>query len=168
MHSLSISWLLLCFLLPFFYYGQGVPCSSIEFDQFDFWLGEWEVYDTNGVIVGESKISKQYNNCLLLEEWKSTAQNRGTSYNYFNPQDNSWNQLWIDNQGGVLELKGVFEGNQMLLESKPFKRQNSFVINQIRWVNQDNGTIAQIWEIYTSEKKLVSTLFHGIYKRKKD
>ena len=104
----------------------------------------------------------------MLEEWKSTAQNRGTSYNYFNPQDNSWNQLWIDNQGGVLELKGVFEGNQMLLESKPFKRQNSFVINQIRWVNQDNGTIAQIWEIYTSEKKLVSTLFHGIYKRKKD
>ncbi|MBD99768.1 MAG: hypothetical protein CMO34_08015 [Verrucomicrobia bacterium] len=168
MHRLKIISLCISLCLPFFICGQNPPCSSIEYNQFDFWEGKWEVLDTNGVKIGENNISKQYNNCLLIEEWQSTSLNKGTSYNYFSPIDSSWNQLWIDNQGGVLELKGKMEGKQMVLRSKPFKRQDIQVYNQIRWVNHDTNTVKQIWELYSIEGLQQSTLFHGIYKRKKE
>ena len=31
------------------------PCSQPEYRQFDFWLGEWEAFDTNGQKAGDSK-----------------------------------------------------------------------------------------------------------------
>ena len=30
------------------------PCSSPEYRQFDFWLGEWEAFSTNGQKAGDS------------------------------------------------------------------------------------------------------------------
>jgi hypothetical protein len=34
-----------------------VPCNQPVFRQFDFWIGEWDVYNTNGKKAGDSKIS---------------------------------------------------------------------------------------------------------------
>ena len=40
---------------------------------------------------------------MLQENWISNTVNKGTSYNYFNPVDTTWNQLWLDNQGSIVE-----------------------------------------------------------------
>lgn len=144
--------------------AQTSACTSKQHNQFDFWLGAWNVYDTNGVKVGENTISKQYSNCLIVEEWQSAGVNRGTSYNYYNTQDSSWNQLWIDNQGSILELEGGIEEGKMVLRSKPFKvNAGEDRINQISWVPRSNNTVHQIWEVYSTDGLLVNTLFHGVY-----
>lgn len=41
--------------------SANVPCAccSENYNQFDFWLGEWDVYNINEKLVGTNTITKQ-------------------------------------------------------------------------------------------------------------
>ena len=45
------------------------PCSAAEFGQFDFWVGNWDVYNPRGQMVANSLIEKVYG-CGVRENWK--------------------------------------------------------------------------------------------------
>jgi len=53
------------------------PCSDPVYRQFDFWLGQWDVYSPKGKKAGDSKISLILDSCIILEEWTSTAITNG-------------------------------------------------------------------------------------------
>ena len=143
------------------------PCCDDFHQQFDFWVGDWIVLDTAGNQVGTNTISKKESNCFLEEHWKSSQGSTGTSMNYFDKSDTTWNQLWIDNSGYVLKLKGVFDAGSMILKSDLNKGQKGvFFYNQIRWTKNSDGTVTQLWESYEENGKLIQTLFKGIYKSK--
>ena len=81
-------------------------CCGDEYRQFDFWIGDWMVFDTTGKLVGNNQIVLLEDHCVLQENWKSgDSKYSGTSYNYYDNTDETWNQLWLDNQGGILKLK---------------------------------------------------------------
>lgn len=146
---------------------QTVGCLDSANNQFDFWVGHWNVYDTSGVIIGENVIVKDYDNCLLQEKWTSSSVNRGTSLNYYNPADSTWNQLWLDNQGGILKLKGRFESDRMVLRSDLAQGTNiDYYYNQISWIPHPDGSVHQVWGIYNAQHKLLQTAFYGVYKKK--
>ncbi len=161
--------ILILLFIPAFSNAQNKGCNYSQSNQFDFWIGEWDVYDTLGNLVGENRIEKQYENCVIQENWTSTGVNKGTSYNYFNPKDSSWNQLWLDNQGSILILKGNYENDRMKLKSDliPGKKV-AFYYNEIVWVNNPDGTVSQIWSIYDEHDNFLQQAFYGIYKRKED
>ena len=94
-------------------------CCNETQKQFDFWVGEWIVLDSLGNKVGENQISKIEENCIVLEHWTGAKGGTGTSHNYYNKTDSTWNQLWIDNKGNVLKLKGQLESGKMVLKSDP-------------------------------------------------
>ncbi|MDX1284953.1 MAG: hypothetical protein R3182_08080 [Draconibacterium sp.] len=143
------------------------PCCDEQHLQFDFWKGDWNVYDTTNTLVGTNLVVKLENGCILQENWKSINGGSGSSYNYFNKTDSTWNQVWIDSQGGVLELKGSFVGNKMTLKSELTKgSKGGLYYNQISWTPNSDGTVTQLWEIYAENGKLINTSFKGIYKRK--
>jgi hypothetical protein len=148
---------------------QKCACCSDENDQFDFWVGSWSVYDTLDNFIGSNDIVKQYDNCLIQENWKSKGKNRGTSYNYYNPKDSSWNQLWIDNQGTILELKGSFKNGKMILKSDLIKGQKvDWYYNRITWEQIEKGYVKQVWDILDKEDNILRSLFTGIYKPEKE
>ena len=82
------------------------PCSTPEFRQFDFWVGEWVVHDSTGKEVGKNTITRVEGGCALTERWTSSSGTTGRSLNYYSLADSSWHQVWVDNAGTVLELKG--------------------------------------------------------------
>ena len=150
-------------------FGQQVGCTRLENSQFDFWVGNWNVYDRQDKKVGENRIEKQYENCLIQENWVSTAANKGTSYNYYNPADSTWNQLWVDNQGSILNLSGGFQDDRMILKSGlQTSQKGQQYYNQISWINKPDGTVHQVWEILNPAGAVLQTAFYGIYKRKED
>ena len=54
------------------------PCEKDSvYNQFDFWVGEWKVYDKNGQLAGTSKITEILDNCVILEEWTSSGSQQG-------------------------------------------------------------------------------------------
>jgi hypothetical protein len=49
------------------------PCAAAEHRQFDFWLGDWEVRDATGKLVGHNGIEAAHNGCALIEHWWSVV-----------------------------------------------------------------------------------------------
>ena len=143
------------------------PCSSENYKAFDFWEGDWTVYNTEGKIVGTNTVVKLQDNCVLQENWKaSNGNNTGTSYNYFNAKDNTWNQVWISNNGNILNLKGnITDDGVMVLKSELVQGKRGKYYNQITWSKNDDGSVTQRWDILSENDKPLTKAFEGIYKK---
>lgn len=75
------------------------PCTSREYRQFDFWIGDFDVQDFEGAVVGENTISLHLGGCLLMESWRGGSGMHGMSMNFYDPSDDTWNQIFVDNNG---------------------------------------------------------------------
>lgn len=145
---------------------KQLPCSSKEYQQFDFWGGNWNVYNTNNKLIGKNTVLKLPNACGIQENWESkTSNNLGTSYNYYNATDGTWNQLWIDNSGYSLNLKGSLKGNKMILKSKLVKSKKGNYYNQITWTKNTDKTVTQVWDLISEQNVKIKELFRGNYKK---
>jgi hypothetical protein len=149
------------------------PCESNPiFNQFDFWLGEWEVYDLKGNIAGYSKITKILDNCVVLEEWTSaTAQQglvfSGKSYNSYNAASKQWQQNWVDNTGGTTEyLTGYFENNAMHFKSRSFSLNDKLAVRKLTFYKLDNKKVRQHGEISFDDEKTWTTEYDLDYRIK--
>ena len=142
------------------------PCDAAAFHQFDFWLGSWSVYDKQGNKLGENTISSRHNHCLLQEEWKSVSGNHGSSFNFFDSEHQHWNQVWVDNQGGILRLTGNSKvAGRMVLESGWALADSMETKQRISWLLQTDSTVHQVWEVIQKDGGNSTTLFYGIYKK---
>ena len=170
MKQFQILFLLFFATTPFAVFSQtnaeNCACCSENYNSFDFWLGEWQVFDKNEKLVGTNSITKQYDNCVIQEKWISQGKNRGTSYNFFDKTDKTWNQVWIDNSGFVLRLKGNYTNGSMVLKSKLVQGQNGKYYNQISWTLNNDGSVTQLWELFNEKHQKISVAFKGIYKKK--
>ncbi|MBA4746511.1 MAG: hypothetical protein H2058_14745 [Muricauda sp.] len=146
---------------------QNCNCCSENHRAFDFWVGEWEVVNfQDGSLAGSSVISKEEGGCVIRENWTSAkAGYTGTSLNFYNTQTNEWEQLWIDNAGASLKLKGNRINNQMILTSDEFtKSDGKKYRNRITWTKNDDGTVRQLWEVI-GEGNSTSIVFDGLYRK---
>jgi hypothetical protein len=89
-------------------------CSGPEYRQFDFWLGDWDVYD-----VGDPKpsmrikVEKILDGCALRETYEDVNGMLGESLNFYDAGRKLWHQAWTTNRGQVLLLEGKLENGKM-------------------------------------------------------
>lgn len=147
--------------------SAACACCTPFHQQFDFWLGDWTVIDTAGKYQGKNSIKKLENGCVLQENWTGAGTGTGTSYNYFDANDSTWNQVWIDNQGKALVLKGELIEGVMLMKSvlQPGEKVEQYY-NQVSWTPNADGTVTQRWDVLNTDGIILSTLFLGIYTRR--
>lgn len=150
------------------------PCSNPVYRQFDFWIGEWEAYATNGEKAGDSKISVILDSCIILEEWTSTAVTQGLrfagkSFNTYNAVTKQWQQTWVDNAAGSTEyLEGKFEDRKIIFLTKPFPfAQDSMAIRRLTFFNLGADKVRQLGEISKDNSATWLTEFDLEYRRKK-
>lgn len=148
-------------------HAQSV-CDAVEYRHFDFWIGDWEVTDTLGNRLGENTILKLEDGCLLQENWVGQSGSTGKSFNYYDANDSTWNQLWVDNQGNHLKLKGgIVQKGVLSLKSESFRTATGNLnYNQITWTQLEDGTVSQVWDILDELGEVERTIFYGIYKRR--
>ena len=159
---------ILIFILPILSFSQDdCPCCGEEYQAFDFWLGEWEVYQ-NDQLAGVNTIEKIKDNCIIREDYSaSNSPYTGTSYNYYNAAAGYWEQIWIDNQGFVLHMKGNSLDGNMVLSTDPMKNpQGETVVHRITWTPNKDKTVRQHWEVHNKDQRKWSTVFDGLYKPK--
>src|SRR5262249_3852560 len=99
---------------------QAPPPRCVEpvYRQFDFWIGEWDVFAPNGgPKVGESSVTSAESGCLIIERWSGAKGGKGQSYNLYDAGQKKWRQLWVSpteqtDYAGALDAKGamVLEG----------------------------------------------------------
>ncbi|HEY4300876.1 MAG TPA: hypothetical protein VGM73_08390 [Candidatus Didemnitutus sp.] len=141
----------------------ATPVPATEAHQFDFWLGEWRVTEA-GKPAGQSRIQSVAGSHALLENWEGVEGSSGKSLNVFNSVRHQWQQFWVDNAGGVLELAGGMIGKSMVLENATKRRDGTPLRNRITWTPNSDGTVRQLWETSTNDGKTWQTSFDGLYR----
>ncbi|MBK8198907.1 MAG: hypothetical protein IPK75_11085 [Acidobacteria bacterium] len=144
------------------------PCSTPAHHAFDFWIGEWDVFNAAGNQVGTNTITREEYGCLLVEHWTDANGITGQSYNFLDPSTDKWRQLWIsggevtDFEGapdaaGVLRLDGV---------SRPRNPGGTTSIVRGTWTANPDGTVTQHFERQDPATGSWSDTFVGTYVRK--
>jgi len=142
------------------------PCQPEIYRAFDFWVGDWEVFDHNDQKAGENKISIQENGCLLLEEWTSIQGGTGQSYNFYDPGMEKWRQIWVSGGATIDYAGGLNADGAMVLEGKIAYRTGKTAPFKGTWTLQEDGSVHQHFKQYDTEKKEWADWFYGIYKKK--
>ncbi len=142
-------------------------CCSEQHKAFDFWLGSWEVTTADGSLAGTNMIEKEEEDCILIEHWVSAnGKNTGSSTNFYNLKTKQWEQLWIDNSGTHLKLKGNRVGDQMIMSSNPsIRKDGKAYVDRIIWTLNADGSVRQLWEVLHKDE-VVRVAFDGLYQKK--
>lgn len=143
---------------------NNCKCCTVKHSEFDFWIGTWNVTNPDGSDAGKNVIDKIQDQCILRENWTSAkGKYTGTSNNFYNSKAKQWEQIWIDNQGGSLHLKGNRVGNQMILQTdEEQNNEGKTFYHRITWTSNDDGSVRQLWETFTNGKE-VTVAFDGLY-----
>jgi len=150
--------------------AQQSACSSEEYRQFDFWIGEWEVKNSNDQVVGTSKVELILNDCVIFENWQSANPGyAGKSFNYYNRATQKWNQKWIDTNASPIEFEGSYDEEEEALYYTAIttNREGLEVLNKMTFYKSSEDYVNQLWEQSSDEGKTWTTVFDGHYRRKK-
>lgn len=130
--------------------------TEARYDDFDFWLGDWFVVDTeSGQLRGFDKITKELNGCSVKQnivtlddqfsigktDWRLT----GTSYSGIKT-GGEWRQVWLDNAGNNFTLTGkrhsdgtfIFNSEKLTWSANG---QSNSVQYRWYWKEGKNGTV---------------------------
>lgn len=145
------------------------PCSSLAHSEFDFWLGEWEVYHTQAdTLVGRNHIKKILNNCVVEENWTGASGFQGKSFNTYNPVDSTWNQVWVDMGGSTYHFTGRFKENVMQMYGETTNAQGKLVkLDMAYFFDKEKDTVRQVWKMSQDKGESWNVVFDGIYRKKK-
>lgn len=146
---------------------QSSPCGQPEASQFDFWLGTWDVH-ANGNLVGRNVIAKAHGGCTVREEYHATqGAFEGSSFNWYDPANEVWHQVWVDNSGTRLDLIGGLENGSMVMSGMRALNGQS-VADRITWTPNDDGTVRQVWDQTSDGGETWKTVFDGLYMKVKE
>ncbi len=145
---------------------QAPTCDAAEHRQFDFWVGEWEVFNPDGEKVGENTITTIQNECVLHESWRGAGGGTGESFNIYSRLHDAWHQTWVSGSGTLLLMDGgLNEDGAMVLSGENLSPRGA-VLDRITWTPLDGQRVRQLWERSADGGETWSVVFNGLYVRK--
>lgn len=142
------------------------PCKAgPSFREFDFWVGEWDAKNVQGITVGSSSIQLILGQCIIFENW-STPVSSGKSFNIFNNTDKKWHQTWVDDKGTFTHYIGGLIDGKMVLDSESTVNGKK-TINRMTFSKLADGSVRQHGETSADDGKTWTTTFDFTYVRKK-
>lgn len=138
-------------------------CHGPGYSEFDFWVGDWDVMVRSGTLAGNNKITRDYDGCVIREEWVGVRGMTGSSFNIYDPVRKRWHQTWVDNMGTLLTMDGEFRDGAMRLEG-PGTSPSGPSLNRTTWTPLASGGLRQVWEVSSDDGKTWQLLFDGTYR----
>jgi hypothetical protein len=146
--------------------AQPAPCTSSEHRQFDFWVGEWEVFSGDTARAGRNTITSEMGGCALREQWESAGGFTGSSLNIYDAATGRWHQTWVDSSGTLLLLDGSLEAEgRMVMSGERPGASGGTVLNRITWTRESADRVRQLWEVRTAPDAAWRAVFDGMYRR---
>jgi len=146
---------------------KAFPCKhQAEAKQFDFWIGEWDVFDSHGNQVGSNSIRKELGGCMLVEHWSGNGGSEGKSINFYDAAQERWEETWIDKGGGIIRMVGMMKGGAMVLEGNHLYRDGRRELIRGTWTLLEDGRVRQLFEQSRNGGESWYTWFEGYYVKK--
>jgi tetratricopeptide (TPR) repeat protein len=143
------------------------PCMfTAEARQFDYWLGDWEVFNLAGQKVGSNTIQMFANGCGVLENWTDTVGGNGKSINYYDASTGKWYQHWIGSGGGALRYAGNFKDGAMRFEGETLANGKK-TLQRLTFFKLDENTVRQLAESSADEGRTWTVTYDFKYVKKK-
>jgi hypothetical protein len=91
-------------------------CAASTYRQFDFWLGDWDVFDSHTrAKVARVHVTRILEDCVLLEEYRGSDGHEGQSFSIYDAPRGVWHQTWVTNRGQLLVIEGNLRAGAMEL-----------------------------------------------------
>jgi tetratricopeptide (TPR) repeat protein len=147
---------------------QRRPCIyTSAARQFDFWIGEWDVFTPQGQLAGTSVIQQVSEGCGVLENWTGGFGLTGKSINFYDPNTQRWYQYWIGADGAPIRYAGTFTDGAMRYETEPSIVSGVKTIGRLTFFNLDANTVRQFAQTSTDDGKTWTVSYDFKYVRKK-
>jgi tetratricopeptide (TPR) repeat protein len=143
------------------------PCMNMEgYRQFDFWLGEWDVFSGTQK-VGYNNVKTLQQGCVVEENWEA-AGGRGTgqSFNFYNPVTHRWHQSYMGSGGDNWMMDGEYREGALRYEGHIYT-PGSDVLVHMTFFNLEPGKVRQFAETSSDGGKTWTTTWDAIYVRRK-
>ena len=97
--------------------SEGPACSTPEYRQFDFWIGDWDALDVSDptTISAHIRVDPILDGCALQETYEGANGLKGQSFSTYDRSRGVWHQSWVTNRGQLLVIEGKLQGGAMLL-----------------------------------------------------
>jgi hypothetical protein len=145
-------------------------CTGPEYRQFDFWIGDWDVKNPAGQVVGTNRITRELDGCVLHEHWLGARGVPGESFNVWDANRRVWHQTWVDARGTLLVLEGGLDGGSMVLAgARPdTSAAGGKALERITWTPLESGDVRQHWQTSRDGGATWATAFDGRYVKRRD
>ena len=144
-------------------------CVAPEYRQFDYWLGDWNVFNEDGQKIGGNRIALEQGGCVLHEHWTDAQGGTGESFNMYDAPRGVWHQTWVAANGQLLLLEGgLKDGNMVLSGERPRRDGTGMIRDRISWIEQEDGSVHQVWDQSLDGGKTWQRGFLGIYRKSGD
>ena len=138
------------------------PCkASPEFRQFDFWIGEWDAKNAQGLNVGTSSIQLILGSCVIFENW-NTPLNSGKSFSIYDAKDKRWHQSWVDDKGTRTEYIGDVVDGKIVLTAET-STGGKKTLAKMTYSRLPNGDVRQFGESSSDNGKTWQPSFDFTY-----
>lgn len=134
--------------------------------RFDFWVGDWDVFDARGNRVGQNRIELLEKGAIVSETWISARGGTGRSINFVDPEDGLWKQVWVDAAGGVVRYSGGWTDGAMRFKGTSARRDGSIETARASFTPLPDGRVRQFIEHSADGGKTWTVYFDGFYKKK--
>jgi tetratricopeptide (TPR) repeat protein len=143
------------------------PCARApESREFDFWIGEWDVQDTAGRVVGKSSIQLILGDCVIYENWTSGSHS-GKSFNAFDKDLGKWMQTWVDDQGDVTHfVNGELNEHAMRFDAKKRGGDGKVIDKHLTFFDLGDGRVRQFAELSNDGGKTWKAEYDLLYVRR--
>ncbi|MGN6519854.1 MAG: hypothetical protein ACTHK2_10570 [Dokdonella sp.] len=114
-------------------------CTDAVYKQFDFWIGEWDVFDTdvpNGPAQARATVRPIAGGCAIHELYEQTDGLVGDSILSYDAARKHWQQTWVTNRGSLMAIAGTAKDGELVLEGEVHLANGSTVLQRITWKTQ--------------------------------
>jgi ketosteroid isomerase-like protein len=97
--------------------SKAESCLAPEYRQFDFWIGDWDVFDVDdpATAVATIRVDRILDGCVLREDYQGSDGLKGVSLSIYDASRRVWQQSWVTNHGRLLVIEGNLRADKMIL-----------------------------------------------------
>lgn len=92
------------------------PCSAPAYHSFDFWIGDWDVFDAHdGSKDSHVLVERVLGGCALREQYHGVDGTEGESLSAWDQSQHVWHQYWVSSGAEIVVIEGDLHAGSMIL-----------------------------------------------------
>ena len=129
--------------------GTG-SCAGPAYHSADFLVGTWRVQAPNGLQLGQSTITSELSNCLLLEQFSTPKGYRAKAFLSWGRAAAKWNRTYLDTEANRIFTTGTVVNGALVSTGTTALENGQRVMVRVTW-SAVGGNLEQVWETSRDE-----------------